>query len=61
WKSQLGSKTYYYASLQGARNRATIVYYLYKFYASTGYTPSNINIYYFSITCNTLTTILFIY
>ncbi|KAF2005763.1 hypothetical protein P154DRAFT_424097, partial [Amniculicola lignicola CBS 123094] len=56
-----GSKTYYYASLQGACNRVTIVYYLYKFYASAGYTPSDIDIYYFSITCDILTAILFIY
>jgi hypothetical protein len=61
WKSQSGSETHYHASLQGARDGATIVRYLYEFYASTGCSPSNIDTCHFSITCDTLTAILFVH
>jgi hypothetical protein len=61
WKSQSGSETHYHASLQGARDGATIVRYLYEFYASAGCTPSDIDTCHFSITCDTLTAILFVH
>jgi hypothetical protein len=61
WKSQSGSETHYHASLQGARDGATIVRYLYEFYASAGCTPSEIDTCHFSITCDTLTAILFVH